>query len=832
MFMLSPGVHVTEKDLTNIIPAVATSIGGFAGPFGWGPVLDTTTISSETDLLNRFGKPNMYNAAYWFTAANYLSYTNNLVNVRADTRFQRNAVSIATGSVSEIVVNPGGAGVGYNAYTDVVVIDPPDRNGGRQATADFTVNYVTGAVTGIKVTEPGSGYDYAPDVSVVRYPAVNGRGFGGYCQLGSGSVTSINIEPMGAGLGYVADEDTVFISAPTGAGGVQATADMIVDGSGTITGFTITEPGSGYTTAPTVSIVLDTGNTGAGFNGTTSIARGVSAVVVSPNRNGEDYTTTNYRAVISAPDLESGTQATATFTIVPETGGILEFTITQAGTGYTSIPTVSIVKQPITTPGEVGSGLSATAHIVLSGMKVNNEADYYNYYENTNEFAGQFVAKYPGAIGNSISVSMADNQSFLNSDVVWPYRTEFDKAPDTSPYVDEQGGYNDEMHIIVIDRFGKWTGMVGGVLERFAFVSKAEGARRLDGANNYYKDVINQQSKYIWWTDHPSTVSNWGGPPTTGFESIVDPITIHLTGGTDDFDADDGDLLTAYDMLGDAEKVDVNLIMAGPASAYVSKYIIQNICERRKDCMAFCSPVNIRTGAIISGYDAAEQIVDYRNVALNISSSYGSLDSGYKYQLDRYNDVYRWVPLNGDIAGLCARTDDTNDPWWSPGGLNRGQIKNVMKLAFNPNQTDRDNLYKAGINPVVSFPGQGVVLWGDKTLLAKPSAFDRINVRRLFIVLEKAIATAAKFMLFEFNDRYTRKLFVGMVEPYLRNIMSRRGIYDFRVICDESNNTGEVIDSNSFVADIYIKPARSINHIYLNFIAVRTAVSFEEAVGY
>jgi len=229
------------------------------------------------------------------------------------------------------------------------------------------------------------------------------------------------------------------------------------------------------------------------------------------------------------------------------------------------------------------------------------------------------------------------------------------------------------------------------------------------------------------------------------------------------------------------------------------------------------------------GQDEADDVVTYRNSLT--STSYAVLDSGYKYQYDKYNDVYRYVPLNGDMAGLCVRTDDIRDPWFSPAGFNRGIIKNTVKLAFNPNKAQRDLLYKNGVNPVVTFPGQGTLLFGDKTLLAKPSAFDRINVRRLFIVLEKAIATAAKFSLFEFNDQFTRSQFVNLVEPFLRDVQGRRGIYDFKVVCDESNNTGEVIDRNEFVGDIYIKPARSINFIQLNFVAVRTGVEFSEVVG-
>jgi phage tail sheath protein FI len=283
------------------------------------------------------------------------------------------------------------------------------------------------------------------------------------------------------------------------------------------------------------------------------------------------------------------------------------------------------------------------------------------------------------------------------------------------------------------------------------------------------------------------------------------------------------DLLT-----GGLDKYDISLVVLGKASAATATYVINNVCETRLDCVAFISPQDVSSGDVIIGSDstASTAITTYRDALP--STSYAVMDSGYKYQYDRYNDKYRYIPLNGDVAGLCARTDYTNDPWFSPGGLNRGQIKNVVKLAFNPNKTLRDTLYKKGVNPVVTFPGEGTVLFGDKTLLAKPSAFDRINVRRLFIVMEKAIATAAKFQLFEFNDGFTRAQFKNLVEPFLRDVQGRRGITDFVVKCDESNNTGEVIDRNEFVADIFVKPNRSINFITLNFVAARSAINFSE----
>jgi len=266
------------------------------------------------------------------------------------------------------------------------------------------------------------------------------------------------------------------------------------------------------------------------------------------------------------------------------------------------------------------------------------------------------------------------------------------------------------------------------------------------------------------------------------------------------------------------------LLPLGAASATVATYAINNVAETRKDCVVFVSP---ELSDVVDNLGSeATDVTAFRDTLP--SSSYAVLDSGWKYQYDRYNDVYRWIPLNGDTAGLAVRTDFTNDPWFSPAGFNRGQIKNVVKLAYSPSKTDRDTLYKKGVNPVVSFPGQGTILYGDKTMLTKPSAFDRINVRRLFIVLEKAIATAAKYQLFEFNDPFTRAQFRNLVEPFLRDVQGRRGITDFKVVCDESNNTGEVIDRNEFVADIFIKPARAINFISLNFIATRTGISFEE----
>ena len=469
---------------------------------------------------------------------------------------------------------------------------------------------------------------------------------------------------------------------------------------------------------------------------------------------------------------------------------------------------------------------SAARNAVSTGtaLKIDNEAVYTASYSSGEAAVGTWAAKYSGTAGNSLRVGIADAATFGE----WSYVAQFDSAPGTSEY---SAGFNttgDEVHVIVVDEDGAFTGTAGTVLEKFPFLSKASDAKNSDGSSNYYKNVINAQSKYIWWMDHPTSMTDWGSTAVGAGASFVGlnaPENVSLTGGVDAAPSS-GDLQTGYDLFGNKELVDVSLLLTGGHAVAVAQHVIDNVALDRLDCVVFLSPP-LATVQNNAG-DEADDIVTYRSSTLNRSTSYAVMDSGWKVQYDKYNDEYINIPLNADTAGLCARTDQTNDPWWSPAGFNRGGIKNCVKLLFSPNQTDRDTLYKNGINPVVSFPGQGVVLYGDKTLLAKPSAFDRINVRRLFIVLEKAIATAAKFQLFEFNDVFTRSQFKSLVEPFLRDVRGRRGIYDFRVVCDESNNTGEVIDRNEFVADIYIKPAKSINFIYLNFIATRTSVSFEE----
>jgi phage tail sheath protein FI len=472
---------------------------------------------------------------------------------------------------------------------------------------------------------------------------------------------------------------------------------------------------------------------------------------------------------------------------------------------------------------------AAARNAANTGILIKNRDAYEASYTSLSSSANGYIfaAKYPGNLGNSLKVSVCANTAGFST---YPYGSNYNGAPNTSTYVAGVSGLGDEMHITVVDEDGFISGTANTVLERFGYVSKASDAVNEDGSSNYYVNVLADQSKYVYAIAHASnsnsgvtasgTVFSAGDGTTAGVD------TVSLTGGVDASPLT-ANVQVSYDKFKNADEVDISLIITGAHSNVVSKYIVDNIAEVRKDCVVFISPA--KTDVVNQSGSEVTNITTTRNA--HTSSSYAFFDSGWKYQFDKYNNVYRWVPLNGDIAGLCVRTDTQRDAWFSPAGFNRGQIKNVTKLSWNPTKSNRDDLYKIGVNSVVTFQGEGTVLYGDKTMLSKPSAFDRINVRRLFIVLEKAIARASKYSLFEFNDEFTRAQFIALVNPYLRDVQGRRGIFDFKVVCDTTNNTPEVIDRNEFVGDIYIKPARSINYIQLNFVAVRTGVAFEEIVG-
>ena len=497
-------------------------------------------------------------------------------------------------------------------------------------------------------------------------------------------------------------------------------------------------------------------------------------------------------------------------------------------------------------------------------IKIDNVDDYNG---SASEIAGAtnealFIAKYPGLLGNSLSAYMLDadgwgadfsgagDEALLA--IQNKFKASFDRAPGTSTNVGDSGGSNDELHVLIEDTNGLFTGTAGEALEAHAFVSKARDAKKTDGSSNYVKDVLQNESIYVWLgleteitaTSADTSATNAGqlkGVNTT-FKRINSTTKAQkilggqlagaVSGSVGGVAITPGQQQEGYNLFADAETVDITLLIAGPTDQESAQYCV-NLAETRKDCVAFVSPIKgtvVNTVVSAATASAAATAIVAEKNAIG-SSSYGVMDNAWKYQYDRYRDLFVNVPMNGDIAGLCARTDFTNDAWFSPAGLTRGTIKNIVRPSWDASQANRDELYKGGVNPITTQLGAGNILFGDKTMLAVPSAFDRINVRRLFIVLEKAIAIAAKAMLFEFNDEFTRSQFVNIVTPFLREVQGRRGLTDFKVVCDSSNNTGQVIDTNNFVGDIYIKPNRSINFIQLNFIAARSDVSFSEIGG-
>jgi hypothetical protein len=494
----------------------------------------------------------------------------------------------------------------------------------------------------------------------------------------------------------------------------------------------------------------------------------------------------------------------------------------------------------------VNSGTLNSVAAGTAGQVINKETFQYSLLNSGNANGyGAFMARYPGALGNSLTVSVIDagasaqfstwNIALYN--VVGTNYSNvalagfFNSAPSTGYVTSQVGGANDQIHIAVVDTGGLFSGTKGTVLETFSYLSKAVDSVDSLGQSNYYKNAIFNNSKYVYAVDavdYISTNGTWGQyAANTNFTTLATPFTLPLSGGIDAA-VTDADVITAMSYFTDTAQTSISLVMTGPYTNVAVQTNAINMAATRKDAVAFVSPPY----AAVVNNSGSEQ-TSIRSWMSTLSSvtggptgSYGFADSGWKYLFDRYNNKYVWVPLNGDIAGLCVYTDNTTNSWYSPAGYTRGVIKNVIKLAFNPTQANRDSLYQVAVNPVSSFPGSGTVLFGDKTMQTQPSAFDRINVRRLFITIEQAIARAAKFSLFEFNDAFTQAQFIALITPYLRSVQAQRGITAFQVVCDSTNNTPSVVNNNQFVGDIYIQPARSINFIQLNFVAVGTGVSF------
>ena len=735
-FLVSPGVSVREVDLTNVVPAVATSVGAIAGAFQKGPVSSVTTITSEEQLVQVFGKPNSSNFETFFTATNFLQYADNLKVVRA------------------------GSGIVNAGATSGILIRDDDHYQASFQDGSGTHGEWTARTAG---THGNSlGVDICPSARAFAQPLGSLNLTVGEKAIGSLEITVDNQDATDAtiAIGDIISFQTASAVVATVAGAITvATKNLVVDGnSGTI--------------------VVGDRVLGAGISD--------GDVVVKVASITDQQNLVLDKAIIVANDIplvfSKDTQV--------ESGG-QEYEVTSVSG---EVLTIRLLDDPA---------------------------------------------------GGGLQTIIPDNSLITRR---WRFSDLFDSAPGTSAWSTANGrGEKDEIHVAVYDTTGDVTGFdvdvagqrTAAVIEIFPSMSKNPNAKTPEGSNNYYSDVIFAQSQFIYWTDHLAAGTNWGTDIATGTDyTLVSGVDVSsLTGGTDDYTLTAGEIKLAYDLFANTETLDINLVLGGASSTVADTEaamdthvtMITSLVESRRDCVGFVSPYRGATVGVADSITATKNVVDGFNNCP--SSSYMVFDSGYKYMYDKYNDVYRFVPLNGDTAGLCAFTDQIADSFFSPAGFNRGNIRGAVKLSFNPTKAERDQLYKARINPVVNFPGQGVVLFGDKTALSKPSAFDRINVRRLFLLLEKAISTAAKFQLFEFNDEFTRAQFRNLVEPFLRDIQGRRGITDFSVVADGTNNTGEVIDRNEFVADIFIKPARSINFISLNFVAVRTGVSFSEVGG-
>jgi hypothetical protein len=743
----SPGVVIQERDLTTITTLSTANVGVLAAPFEMGPVEEVVEISSERELVDRFGKPNDYNYEYWYTASQFLGYGGVLKTVRVTSTALKNAVDTGTAPLIKNL-------------------------------QDYETN----------VIDANNTYSWA-----ARTPGAKGNSIGIFVtDSGADQAAVLPAPASGNEHEFVADE---AVTAASGAAGKVFKYSIVLTVENVVGDFT---PGGATTveisgSAETVTVLawdpankkLEIGLPGGGVTGIIADAQ-----TVTQGTNTCDIATNGVqRKLLIALNKDS-----------------IEFAAAD------SIDDTNSTAVAITSVGD-----EYTEREYLPGVKWIN------------------VAGRPG----------------------------------TSKWATEAGGHRDELHILVVDIDGKITGTTGALLERFIGVSKASDAKTSVGETNYYVEVIKQRSQYVFWGEHETEVfnatataadGNWGLSAARQFNllrsaagstSYPDSRTTvgsknnatfyyRLASGADYANSGgvytvvNTDVIGSYQLLSDPESQTVDYFLTGPSGATDADALAKitslvNIVEERRDCMLFVSP---RRGTII-GISNANTITDNLVSFFNTlpSSNYVAFDSGYKYIYDKYNDVYRYVPCNGDVAGLCLQTAETAEPWFSPAGFQRGVLRNAIKLAYTPNKTQRDRLYGARINPIVSFPGQGVVLFGDKTAQGFASAFDRINVRRLFLTLERVIGGAAKSQLFEQNDEAQRSLFVNIVEPYLREVQGRRGVTDFLVKCDGQNNPPEAIDRGEFYAEIYVKPTRTINYITLTFTATRTGVAFTEVAS-
>jgi hypothetical protein len=791
--LVSPGVKVREIDLTvGRIDAVNDQVGAFVGPFEKGPINQPILIETEQDLLNTFGKPlnndNQYE--YWLTASSYLSYGGTLRVVRADSTNLRNSNFPVSSPVNLKITSQ----------------------------EDFVNNHSSDSDWIFAAKDPGS---WANGLKV--------------CTIDAQADQRIAIGTFGISAGF-ALTCGIFTSYVTPTGSVE-TFDGYVKA-------VVSNVNVGSIDVKVVSI----------HNNVTGVATEVSYTSSGLNRipDGSGRYYQIFNSVGSATSLEKYRYTnTATVGLGSTVISVPQDVVTSVSVGDLIQNLSGSLKARIVglSTGQVVIDSASPVSLASTTLVVTYTK---NALDGTLDFGEGLLTT-----ESNISVDWYDQQTLglSNSLIYWK---SIAPKPGTSQYAQERGSKNDEIHVVVVDESGSVTGISGNILEKFTNLSKSSDGRISPSENIYYKNYLTNNSSYIF-AGTPDSVSGakftsltgyvqtsgasitWGQQASGVNFGVSGNKSYSLSNGYDYSSANRGmditlsDLLTSYEIFRNPAEYSLNFLIYGPSGgdsifdsqAKANRLI--DIAESRKDCIACISPhrpgvVNVsnsdlQTSNIISFFDSVT------------SSSYAVFDSGYKYMFDRFNNEFRYIPLNGDVAGLMARTSINNYPWFSPAGSSRGVINNAIKLAYNPTQAQRDLLYPKRINPIIFSPGSGIIMFGDKTALATASAFDRINVRRLFLTIEDTISRAAKAQLFEFNDVITRSNFVNIVEPYLRDVKAKRGITDFLVVCDESNNTPDVIDSNQFRADIFVKPARSINFIGLTFVANRTGISFEEVVG-
>jgi len=794
---ISPGVVLRERDLSNaVVVGTSSQTAAFASTFQKGPIGEVVTISDQKDLLGVFGKPTDANAEDWFVASEFLGYGGQLAVVRAETGAS-NAVDAGptvlvkntadweggTGSSKKFVARA--AGTLGNSLKVVVVDSGADQYLTFAATpagigVDDTVTFTGGAtakvLSWVPATKTAAVVLTTPSTKITTSDTLD------IPDTGVAATTTTLV----GGTGYTAGTAV----ATTNGSGSGLTVDVAV-GAGVPSAITLTSGGSAYATGANIAT---TGGGGTGLTVDVVVAGGV-VQTVAINTAGTGYT-------VGATVTIVGGGSNATFTVDAATGAVTAVTINAGGTGYLVGDTVTVA----------GGGADATfdiASVTDTQIAISSVSDWYT---NT-EIAG----------------------TGLKLSAIGP-------RPGTSAFAADRSVSGDEVHVAVIDTTGDVSGASSTIVERLTYLSKLSDAKSTEGANVYYKSIINAESSYVYHgaalaTTVSGAVWNAGSGSVSGALAIGGAIETTLTAGVDDYSYTAGEIASAYDEFADDENTDVNFILMGgslgtEADTKTKAAKVLAIAAGRRDAIAFVSPYRgnqIGTSGALTSRQQKDNTLGFFSGLT--STSYGVFDSGYKYIYDRFNDVYRYIPTNGDIAGLCVATSTATDDWFSPAGLTRGGIRNAVKLAYNPSKADRDELYQNRINPVVSVAGSGITLFGDKTALASPSAFDRINVRRLFLNIESRVENLAKGVLFELNDDLTRSNFSAAVNSYLNEVQARQGLTDFLVVCDTSNNTPDVIDRNEFVAELFLKPTRSINYVTVTFTATRTGVSFAEVVG-